>query len=87
ALELLLAAEMKDLRSGCSNMDGLPKAKCHAESILADIAGRGWISGDRSGTEGPGLMTGISGLGYQMLRMAEPASVPSILTLEPPVTT
>jgi lantibiotic modifying enzyme len=34
--------------------------------------------------ENPGLMTGISGIGYQLLRLAEPGKVPSILTLEPP---
>jgi lantibiotic modifying enzyme len=35
--------------------------------------------------EAPGLMTGITGIGYQLLRLAEPARVPSVLTLAPPV--
>lgn len=30
----------------------------------------------------PGLMLGLSGIGYQLLRMAKPAIVPSVLTLE-----
>lgn len=34
--------------------------------------------------ETPGLMTGISGIGYGLLRLAEPHLVPSILTLDPP---
>jgi type 2 lantibiotic biosynthesis protein LanM len=32
----------------------------------------------------PGLMTGIAGVGYQLLRLAEPRSMPSVLLLEPP---
>jgi lantibiotic modifying enzyme len=32
----------------------------------------------------PGLMTGGAGVGYQLLRLAEPEHVPSILLLEPP---
>jgi lantibiotic modifying enzyme len=31
-------------------------------------------------------MTGLAGIGYQLLRLAEPARVPSVLTLSPPVT-
>ena len=34
---------------------------------------------------GPGLMTGIAGIGYQLLRLAEPGRVPSVLTLAPPI--
>jgi lantibiotic modifying enzyme len=30
-------------------------------------------------------MTGLAGIGYQLLRLAEPARVPSVLTLLPPV--
>jgi lantibiotic modifying enzyme len=34
----------------------------------------------------PGLMTGIAGMGYQLLRLAEPGRIPSVLLLEPPST-
>jgi lantibiotic modifying enzyme len=29
-------------------------------------------------------MTGLAGIGYGLLRLADPQSVPSVLTLEPP---
>ena len=32
----------------------------------------------------PGLMTGIAGIGYELLRLAEPARLPSALTLDSP---
>lgn len=38
-----------------------------------------------SGTEPPGLMLGLAGIGYMLLRVAAPARVPSLLTLAPPV--
>jgi lantibiotic modifying enzyme len=34
--------------------------------------------------ESPGLMTGLAGIGYGLLRVAAPARVPSVLTLEGP---
>ncbi|WP_157807624.1 type 2 lanthipeptide synthetase LanM family protein [Hymenobacter chitinivorans] len=42
----------------------------------------GPISGVALGIENPGLMTGLAGIGYQLLRLARPAQVPSILLLE-----
>jgi hypothetical protein len=32
------------------------------------------------------MMTGLAGIGYQLLRLAEPEQVPSVLLLKPPVT-
>jgi hypothetical protein len=32
----------------------------------------------------PGLMTGVAGIGYGLLRCYFPADVPSVLTLAPP---
>lgn len=46
----------------------------------------GWLSGVPLCVETPGLMTGLAGVGYQLLRLARPGSVPSVLTLEPPPT-
>jgi lantibiotic modifying enzyme len=30
-------------------------------------------------------MTGLAGIGYGLLRFADPARIPSVLSLEPPV--
>jgi lantibiotic modifying enzyme len=35
--------------------------------------------------ETPGLMTGVAGIGYGLLRLAAPLRVPSVLALAPPV--
>ena len=34
--------------------------------------------------ENPSLFHGLAGIGYQLLRLARPETVPSVLTLEPP---
>ena len=44
----------------------------------------GWICGNPLGVESPGLMTGLAGIGYALLRLAAPAQVPSVLALEAP---
>jgi lantibiotic modifying enzyme len=56
-----------------------------AAAALDTARESGWICGNPLGVESPGLMTGISGIGYALLRLADPARVPSILALEPPV--
>jgi type 2 lantibiotic biosynthesis protein LanM len=55
-----------------------------AAMILESINQHGWLCGTPLGVESPGLMTGLAGIGYGLLRMAEPARVPSVLMLEPP---
>lgn len=52
--------------------------------ILESIDQHGWLCGVPMGIETPGLMTGLAGIGYQLLRLAEPERVPSVLVLEPP---
>jgi lantibiotic modifying enzyme len=56
-----------------------------AGAILCSIQETGWQCGTATGVEVPGLMTGLAGIGYGLLRMAAPARVPSVLMLEPPV--
>jgi type 2 lantibiotic biosynthesis protein LanM len=56
-----------------------------AGMILESIARQKWICGTRFGVESPGLMTGLAGIGYELLRLAEPALVPSVLLLAPPI--
>jgi type 2 lantibiotic biosynthesis protein LanM len=55
-----------------------------AAMIVADIRQNGWRCGNPLGVESPGLMTGLAGMGYELLRLAEPTRVPSVLALAPP---
>jgi lantibiotic modifying enzyme len=52
--------------------------------ILATIQSHGWRCGTPQQIESPGLMTGLAGVGYGLLRLAAPARVPSVLVLAPP---
>ena len=78
-LELLtLAAELFDdeeLRN---------RAGKFGASILENIEDHGWTTGIPSGVESPGLMTGLAGIGYGLLRLADPAGVPSVMVMAPP---
>jgi class II lanthipeptide synthase len=56
-----------------------------AAIILESIDRDGWRCANPLGVESPGLMTGLAGIGYELLRVAEPKRVPSVLLLEPPV--
>jgi type 2 lantibiotic biosynthesis protein LanM len=55
-------------------------AACVVESIEQD----GWLCGTPNNVETPGLMTGLAGIGFELLRLAEPLRVPSVLCLAPP---
>jgi lantibiotic modifying enzyme len=55
-----------------------------AQQVLASIDRDGWCCGTRGAVESPGLMNGIAGIGYGLLRLADPDRVPSILALAPP---
>lgn len=55
-----------------------------AAGILQGIETHGWISGLIAAPEIPGLMLGIAGIGYQLLRLAAVDEVPSVLLLEKP---
>lgn len=52
--------------------------------VLESVERDGWLCGIPLGVESPGLMPGLAGIGYQLLRLAEPEFVPSVLTLGPP---
>jgi type 2 lantibiotic biosynthesis protein LanM len=77
-LELLLTADQIlpdiSLQSEIEHLSGW---------ILAGIEQNGWLSGVPLGVETPGLMTGLAGIGYGLLRLAAPDRLPSLLTLEP----
>jgi type 2 lantibiotic biosynthesis protein LanM len=55
-----------------------------AARILAGIEDGGPRCGTSSRTESPGLMVGLAGIGYGLLRAAWPDRVPSVLLLETP---
>jgi lantibiotic modifying enzyme len=52
--------------------------------VLGSIERDGWRCGTRAGVLSPGLMNGLAGLGIGLLRLAEPARVPSVLALDHP---
>ncbi len=55
-----------------------------ATHILSSIDEHGWICGVPLGVETPGLMLGLAGIGYSLLRLADPVKVPAVLLLSPP---
>jgi type 2 lantibiotic biosynthesis protein LanM len=69
----------------------LPQAQKYAEHVkrlssmlLTSIEEQEWVTGVPLGIETPGLMVGIAGIGYALLRLAAPEQVPSVLLLDPP---
>ncbi|MGI0493748.1 type 2 lanthipeptide synthetase LanM family protein [Alkalinema pantanalense CENA528] len=78
-LDLLLQA-----RDCLQNKQLQPQIDRLAEQILGSIQQQGWQCGIPLGVESPGLMTGLAGIGYGLLRLVDPNQVPSILVLEPP---
>jgi len=55
-----------------------------AAMVMDSIEHNGWRCGGPQAVEIPSLMLGLAGIGYQMLRLAEPERVPSVLVLAPP---
>jgi type 2 lantibiotic biosynthesis protein LanM len=78
-LELLLVASLVLDDSQWQN-----QVERFTSIILESIERNGWLCGVPLGLETPGLMTGIAGIGYQLLRLADPNLVPSVLLLEAP---
>ncbi|WDE02286.1 type 2 lanthipeptide synthetase LanM family protein [Thalassomonas actiniarum] len=62
------------------------QAKKMAKQLLSGKQSSGWVSGYMHNLETPGFMVGLAGMGYQLLRVAYPDRVPSILALELPAT-
>lgn len=52
--------------------------------VIGSIEANGWVTAVPFGVETPGLMIGLAGIGYELLRLAEPDRVPSALLLAPP---
>jgi type 2 lantibiotic biosynthesis protein LanM len=51
---------------------------------VASIEEKGWLCGVPLDVETPGLMEGLAGIGFGLLRLAEPARVPAVLILQGP---
>ncbi len=66
----------------------LPQYQEAAEQLTAmlvdSIDRQGWVTGVPMGVETPGLMIGITGTGYELLRLAAPDRIPSVLLSTPP---
>jgi len=56
-----------------------------ASNIVECVARNEYLCGTPLSIGSPGLMTGLAGIGYGLLRLAEPTRVPCLLTLEPPL--
>ncbi len=54
------------------------------EKVIASLARTGPRCATPLGVECPGLMTGLAGIGYGLLRLAAPGEVPSVLLLAGP---
>lgn len=62
-------------------------AEQHTLRILDEVEQSGWRCGITRPVDVPGLMTGLAGIGYGMLRLAHPRAVPPVTTLHaPPLT-
>jgi type 2 lantibiotic biosynthesis protein LanM len=55
--------------------------------LLARLLSGEWIADEAHSLESPGLMLGLAGTGYALLRARYPQRIPSVLTLEPPQAT
>jgi type 2 lantibiotic biosynthesis protein LanM len=78
-VELLLAAARSLDRA--EDHEALERATA---SVVASMESNGFLTGVPLGVETPGLMTGLAGIGYELLRLSEPDKVPSVLLLAPP---
>jgi type 2 lantibiotic biosynthesis protein LanM len=79
-MELLIQAPAMLADSRCP-----AEVDSQAALILGSIRGNGWRCGTPSNVESPGLMTGLAGIGYGLLRLAAPTKVPAVLVLAPPL--
>ncbi|HEX8702395.1 MAG TPA: type 2 lanthipeptide synthetase LanM family protein [Myxococcaceae bacterium] len=55
-----------------------------ATYVLRQASEGGWRCGLPRGSESPGLLMGLAGIGHGLLRLSSPDRVPSLIGLEPP---
>jgi type 2 lantibiotic biosynthesis protein LanM len=63
--------------------DLLQAAQQHGLQAITDSQATGWACGTPLNVQTPGLMFGLAGIGYGLLRIADPDHVPAVLTLSP----
>jgi type 2 lantibiotic biosynthesis protein LanM len=76
---LLQASEVLDRATWTQHINRV------SAEILQSIDDHGWLCGVPLGVESPGLMTGLAGIGYGLLRVADPSNIPALLLLAPPI--
>ncbi len=77
-LDFLLGAETLSISASLrERIDTL------TEAVLASSR-NGWRCGTAARIDTPGLMNGLAGIGYGLLRLAAPERVPSVLAMDPP---
>lgn len=67
-----------------NNNNYLQYARRIASDLIAESKKNGWICGIPQRTLVPGLMTGLSGVIYGLLRVHDPANIPNVLAFELP---
>jgi len=78
-LELLTRARELGRRGSWESTLATQSARSVAKLLRGD-----WQCGIPGGVETPGLMMGLAGVGYGLLRIAAPTRIPSVLSLEGP---
>jgi lantibiotic modifying enzyme len=63
--------------------DLLGQARQRVLDIVADVGTTGWRCGLALDVQTPGLMHGMAGIGYGLLRLTDPDRVAVVLTLQP----
>ncbi len=61
------------------------RARRLAAGVVRSLERDGWLFGLARGAAPVGLMVGLAGVGYGLLRLALPDRVPDVLTVRPPV--
>jgi type 2 lantibiotic biosynthesis protein LanM len=77
-LELLLTAQQYGMQQHNTELARLTAL------LLECGETHGWVCGTPQRIEAPGLMTGLAGIGYQLLRLSAPTAIPNILVLAQP---
>jgi len=78
-LELLIRARELGRRG-----DWEPVLAAESSRLVARLGRGEWRCGIPGGVETPGLMTGLAGVGFGLLRIGAPDRIPSLLSLEAP---
>jgi type 2 lantibiotic biosynthesis protein LanM len=79
SIDLMLQASL-----GFPDMTWRTRLSERVSQTLASMEQHGWRCGTPLDVETPGMLDGLAGIGYELLRLADPSQVPSVLTLAEP---